>query len=89
MNAILSAVLVLSLATVALAATPFKDCGSDSAKITNFEISGCTTLPCIFVKGATATLNIEITLSKDMASLKNLIYGQIAGGQYQLHYQPT
>ncbi len=80
MNSIFSALTVLSVLAVALAATPFKDCGSDGAQITNFQISGCTSAPCVFTKGLTATLEIEITTSRDFASLQNLIYGQIAGG---------
>lgn len=53
--------------------------GSDQIKITNFEVEGCTTLPCVFHKGTNATVTIEITTNIALASLKNLIYGQIAG----------
>lgn len=74
------AVLALAVLNTVFAGIPFKDCGSDGIKITNFDVSGCTALPCIFKKGNDVTVTIEATASKDFTSIKNVVYGKIAGG---------
>ena len=38
--------------------TPFKDCGSELGTIQSFEVTNCTTPPCVFIKGRTYAMNL-------------------------------
>jgi hypothetical protein len=65
MNSVQSIMLVLALATVALAdPINYKDCGSKGG-ISNikFDVSNCAKFPCVFSKNTNASVTISFTTS--------------------------
>ena len=79
MNAVVYSLLAIALLSVSMGAIPTKDCGSTASKLTKFEVSDCATSPCVFHKNTNVTVTIEAQFDADHTSLKNVVYGQIAG----------
>ncbi|RNA38862.1 epididymal secretory E1 [Brachionus plicatilis] len=58
---------------------PFKDCGSSGVTDVTLGLTNCSALPCTFHKNQNVTLNLKFTTTRQLNSLKNLVYGIIAG----------
>ncbi|CAF0722639.1 unnamed protein product [Brachionus calyciflorus] len=58
---------------------PYKDCGSSGVTDVTLDLTGCSSLPCIFKKNDNVTLTLEFTATRQFKSLTNLVYGIIAG----------
>ncbi|KAM4662599.1 NPC intracellular cholesterol transporter 2 isoform 1-T1 [Discoglossus pictus] len=76
-------VFLLSLAVSvlpAILAEPlvYKDCGCQTGKLINVDISPCPDQPCHLVKGGTYTINVTFTSEEDTDSSLALVYGVIA-----------
>ncbi|CAF0850234.1 unnamed protein product [Rotaria sp. Silwood1] len=59
--------------------TPYKVCESKSGTIKTFDVTGCTTAPCKFVKGKTYTMNLTFQSEDSSITAKVSIHGIIAG----------
>lgn len=79
MNSIVYTLLAMALLSTCFCATPTKDCGSTASKLVSFQVSNCDTAPCTFKKNSNVTVVVETSFDADHASLKNVVYGQIAG----------
>ncbi|KAM4662600.1 NPC intracellular cholesterol transporter 2 isoform 2-T2 [Discoglossus pictus] len=73
-------VFLLSLAVSvlpAILAEPlvYKDCGCQTGKLINVDISPCPDQPCHLVKGGTYTINVTFTSEEDADSSLAQLYG--------------
>ena len=57
-------------------ATPYKDCGSESGAIQSFDVTGCTTAPCKFLKGNTYAMNLTFQAKVPSKSVSVSIHGK-------------
>ncbi len=57
-------------------ATPYKDCGSELATIQAFEVSGCTVLPCKFMKGNTYAMNLTFQAKAPSKTASVSVHGK-------------
>jgi hypothetical protein len=57
-------------------ATPYKDCGSEAAAIQSFDVTGCTTAPCKFVKGNTYAMNLTFQAKAPSKSASVSMHGK-------------
>ncbi|CAF1172731.1 unnamed protein product [Rotaria sordida] len=60
-------------------ATPYRVCQSELGTIKTFDVTGCTTAPCKFVKGNTYTMSITFQSKASSITAKVSIHGIIAG----------
>lgn len=56
-------------------ATPYKACKSDLGNIQGFDVTGCTTAPCIFTKGNTYAMNLTFQSTAPSDSVHVSIHG--------------
>jgi len=57
-------------------ATPFKDCGSELGTIQSFQVTGCDTAPCKFVKGNTYAMNFTFQAKASSKTASVAIHGK-------------
>ena len=62
--------------TFASAGTPYKDCGSELGVIQAFDVTGCTTAPCKFIKGTTYAMNLTFQAKAPSATASVSIHGK-------------
>ncbi|CAL4245541.1 unnamed protein product, partial [Meganyctiphanes norvegica] len=62
----------------AVAATPFKDCGSKATGV-QFTVKGCDAPPCIMHRGSKAVMDMEFTPSVNSTKLKTAVTAEVAG----------
>ncbi|CAF2372502.1 unnamed protein product [Rotaria sp. Silwood2] len=60
-------------------ATPYTACESELGTIKTFDVTGCTTVPCKFLKGKTYTMNLTFQSQASSITAKVSIHGIIAG----------
>ncbi|GAB1601458.1 NPC intracellular cholesterol transporter 2 homolog a-like [Argonauta hians] len=70
---------VLAFAAVSMADSPHQKCDSDLGTLSEVRISGCTDTVCILKKGTNVTIEVDFTATDDIPSLKDAVYGIIAG----------
>jgi hypothetical protein len=64
-------------------ATPFKDCGSELGTILLFEVTGCPTVPCKFVRGNAYAMNLTFQAKAPSKGATVSIHGK------RLHYSSS
>jgi hypothetical protein len=72
---LLAAVLLVCSMSSVLLATPYKDCGSELGVLQAFDVSGCTTLPCKFIKGNNYSMNLTFQAKAPSTSATVHIHG--------------
>lgn len=74
---LLVAVFILSCSTNSLlAATPYKDCGSESGTIQMFQVTDCDVAPCKLARGKTYAMNLTMQAKAPSATATVAIYGE-------------
>ncbi|CAL4145469.1 unnamed protein product [Meganyctiphanes norvegica] len=66
------------IAITAVAATPFKDCGSLATGV-QFTVQGCDHPPCIMHRGSKAIMDIKFTPSVNSPTLNTTVIAAVGG----------
>jgi hypothetical protein len=67
------------------AATPYKDCGSESGMIQAFEVTDCTAAPCKFMKGNTYAMNLTFQAKAPSNTATVTIFGRLKLDRVRVH----
>jgi Niemann-Pick C2 protein len=57
----------------------FEDCGSKLGKISEVDVSGCTTLPCSLPRGSTVKFEVTFEPNTNVSAATAVVHGILAG----------